>query len=153
MARKYRAPFLKEVIIRLDFSSPVIQLAKTVPQRLKDIISPLFPISEPKGFIGKELLVTKSITKEETIEGTDWYFHSMDRQKTLIVCRNNLNITYKKYDSFDILKRDFLPIVEELFNTYNDFEGKRFGLRYINEIMLSENNTLDWTSYLDPVHY
>jgi len=149
MVRKYRAPFLKEVIVRLDFSYPVTKLAKTIPQRLKEMISPLFPISEPKEFIGKELVVTKDITKEKILEGTDWFFHSMDRQKTLIVSISNVNISYKKYDSFDVLKQDFLPIVEELFGTYDDFQGKRLGLRYINEITLSENNMLDWTNYLD----
>lgn len=149
MVRKYRAPFLKEVIIRLDFSYPVTKLAKTVPQRLKEMVSQLFPIGEPKEFIGKELVVTKDITKEKILEGTNWFFHSMDRQKTLIVSRDNVNISYKKYDSFDVLKQDFLPIVEELFGTYDDFEGKRLGLRYINEITLSENNMLDWTNYLD----
>lgn len=149
MVRKYRTPFLKEVIVRLDFSSPVTKLAKTIPQRLKEMVSPLFPISEPKEFIGKELIVTKDITKEKILEGTDWFFHSVDRQKTLIVSRDNVNISYKKYDSFDVLKQDFLPIVEELFGTYDDFEGKRLGLRYINEITLPENNVLDWTNYLD----
>jgi len=149
MVRKYRTPFLKDVIVRLDFSSPVTKLAKTIPQGLKEIVSPLFPISEPKGFIGKELIVTKDITKEKTLEGTDWFFHSVDRQKTLIVSRGNVNISYKKYDSFDVLKQDFLPIVEELFGTYDDFGGNRLGLRYINEITLSENNVLDWANYLD----
>jgi len=149
MVRKYRTPFLKEVIVRLDFSYPITELTKTIPQRLKDIVSPLFPISEPKGFIGKELVITKDATKEKTLEGTDWFFHSMDKQKTLIIARDNVNISYKKYDSFDVLKRDFLPIVEELFGIYNDFQGKRLGLRYINEITLSENNVFDWTNYLD----
>lgn len=149
MVRKYRTPFLKEVIVRLDFSYPVTQLTKTIPQRLKDIISPLFPIGEPREFIGKELIVTKDVTKEKILEGTDWFFHSMDRQKTLIVARDNVNISYKKYDSFDVLKQEFLPIVEELFGIYDDFQGKRLGLRYINEITLSENNLLGWTNYLD----
>jgi uncharacterized protein (TIGR04255 family) len=73
----------------------------------------------------------------------------MDKQKTLVVSKYNVNISYKKYDSFDVLEQDFLPIVEELFSTYGDLEGKRLGLRYINEITLSENNILDWTNYLD----
>ena len=149
MVRKYRAPFLKEVIVRLDFSSPVTKLAKTVPQGLKQMVLRSFPISEPKDFIGKELEVTKHTTKEKILEGTNWFFHSTDRQRTLAVFIDNVNITYREYDSFDVLKQDFLPIVEELFGTYKDLEGKRLGLRYINEITLSENSVLDWTKYLD----
>lgn len=150
MVKKYRSPFLKEVIVRLDFSSPVTKLSKKLPEGLKEIILPLFPISEPKEFIGKELLVTKDITKEKVLEtGVDWFFHSIDRQKTLIIASNNVNISYKSYSSFDVLKRDFLPIVEILFNIYADIQGRRLGLRYINEITLAENNVLDWTNYFD----
>lgn len=149
MVRRYSKPFLREVIVRLDFSYPVARLARTIPQGLKERISAVFPISEPKGFIGREMLVTKGATRERTSEGTDWFFHSMDRQKTLIVCRDNVNIAYKEYESFDALKQDFIPIVTELFRTYDDLEGRRVGLRYINEIALSEGNLLDWSAYLD----
>ena len=149
MVRKYSTPFLKEVIVRLDFASPVTRLAKALPQKLTKVISPLFPIGEPKQFIGKELMVSKDATKERVLQGTDWYFHSIDKQKTLIVAQDNVNISYKTYASFDIVNQDFLPIVEALFSSYDDFQGRRIGLRYRNEISLSEANVLDWTDYLD----
>ena len=150
MARKYDSPFLKEVIVRLDFSYPIMKLAKTLPPRLKNIALESFPISEPQEFFGKELLITKEATKEKILsEGTNWLFHNLDRQKTLIIANNNVNISYKKYDSFDVLKQEFLQIVEELLSSYDDLQGKRIGLRYINDIKLSESDVLDWNNYLD----
>lgn len=149
MVKKYSTSFLKEVIVRLDYSYPLIKLSKALPQKIRDKVSQSFPISEPKEFIARELEITKNATKEKIVEGTDWFFHSIDRQKTLIIARDNVNITYKKYDSFDVLKEDFLPIVTELFSVYDDFQGKRLGLRYINEITLSESNVFDWTNYLN----
>ena len=149
MVRKYRSCFLKTVIVRLDFSYPVTKLTKTLPQRLKDIIPPLFPISEPKEFIGKEFVVSKDATKEKILEGTKWFFHGLDRQKTLVVSRDNVNIEYKTYESYDVLKREFIPIVDALLASYDDLQGKRLGLRYINEIVLSEGDLLNWSNYID----
>ncbi len=149
MVKTYSAPFLKEVIVRLDYSYPLTKLSRVLPDQIRDIVTPSFPISEPKEFIGKELKISRDATKEKIVEGTDWFFHSMDRQKTLILARDNVNISYKKYDSFDILKRDFLSIVEELFANYDDLQGKRLGLRYINEITLTENQVLEWKDYLN----
>lgn len=147
--KKYHAPFLKEVIVRLDYSYPLTKLSKVLPAQIRDIVTPSFPISEPKEFIGKELEISKHATKEKIVEGTDWFFHSMDRQKTLILARDNVNISYKKYDSFDVLKQEFLSIVKELFINYDDLQGKRLGLRYINEIILTENKVLEWKDYLN----
>ncbi len=149
MIKKYRTPFLKEVIVRLDFSYPITKLSKALPQDLRDLVIKSFPISEPREYIGKELRVTKDATKETIIEGTNWLFHGIDRQKTLIIGRDNVNISYTKYDSFDVLKQEFLPVVENLFKSYDDLQGKRLGLRYKNEITLSESNLLDWTNYLN----
>ena len=146
--KKYRTPFLKEVIVRLDYSYPITQLIKTLPDKLKTILALLFPISEPKEFVGRELVISRDV-KEKFVEGTTWIFHSMDRQKTLLIDRENVNISYKTFDSFDVLKQDFLPIVGVLFESFKDFQGKRLGLRYINEIRLDENNVLDWSEYLD----
>ena len=149
MVKKYSTPFLKEVIVRLDYSHPLIKLSKALPQNIRDNVSKSFPISEPREFFSRELEITKDATKDKFVQGTDWVFHSIDRQKTLIIARGNVNISYKQYDSFDVLKKDFLPVVTELFSVYEDFQGKRLGLRYINEITLPENNVFDWTNYLN----
>jgi uncharacterized protein (TIGR04255 family) len=149
MPKKYSKPFLKEVIVRLDYSSPIVQLAKTLTQPFKEIIMPLFPISEPKEFIGRGLVITDQSTKEKTIVGTSWIFHGLDRQKTLTLSADNINIIYKTYDSFEMLKSEFLPIIEKLFSTYEDFQGIRLGLRYVDEINIQEGPVFDWSKYID----
>jgi len=147
--KKYPTPFLREVIVRLDYSNPLTKLSKFLPAKIRDIVTPSFPIGEPKEFISRELRISKDLTKEKIVEGTDWFFHGIDREKTLILARDNINISYTKYGSFDTLKNEFLPIVKELFTYYDDFQGKRLGLRYINEITLPENRVLEWEDYLN----
>jgi len=149
MANKYSKPFLKQVVIRLDFAAPVTVFSRRLPEKLTKTVLKLFPISEPKAVFGKELLITQKETKEKAFEGTIWLFHSKDKGKTMSIGRDNINIAYNSYHSFDILKNDFLTIIEELFGMHKDLQGSRLGLRYINEIDLSEKNLLDWTKYLD----
>lgn len=148
MTHKYKSHFLDKVIIRMDFPAPLKELVKALPQNLKTTAISLFPIPEPTKFLAKELQISKKPTKEKIKEGTKWVFHSKDRGKTLTIIDDNINIAYMRYESFDVLKADFISILEALFKAYPKLQSSRLGLRYINEIKLPENNVLDWQEYL-----
>lgn len=149
MVNKYRKPLLNQVIVRMDFPAPINQLSRALPRDISKVVLPLFPIAEPKKFIARELQLTKRETKEKVLEGTNWLFHSIDKGKTLTIEPDNINISYKKYDSFDVLKNDLLVVLEAMFKKYLDLQGSRLGLRYINKIELTEGNLFDWSDYLD----
>lgn len=149
MTNKYKSHFLDQVIIRMDFPAPLNGLAKSLPHNIKTTAISLFPMPEPRKFIAKELQISKQSTKEEVKEGTEWTFHSNDRGKTLTITYDNLNIAYKKFESFSVLKNDFINILETIFVEYPGLQSSRLGLRYINEIKLPENNVFDWHEYLD----
>lgn len=152
MTKKYKNHFLDQVIIRMDFSAPLNGLIRALPQNIKKASISSFPIPEPRKFITKELQVSKQATqetKEKVTEGTEWIFHSRDKEKTLTITHDNVNISYKGYESFHILRNDFINILEAMFKEYQELQSSRLGLRYINEIKLSENNILDWNDYLD----
>lgn len=146
---KYKKHFLTRVIIKMDFPASLNGLARAIPQEIKTAAISLFPIPEPKKFIAKELQISKQPTKEESKEGTDWVFHSNDKGKTLTVAQDNLNITYRTYESFEVLKRDFISMLEVMFKKYSELQSSRLGLRYINEIKLAGNDVFDWHEYLD----
>lgn len=149
MTKKYKNHFLDRVIVRMDFPAPINGLIKALPQNIKMASISSFPIPEPRKFLVKEFEVTKQPTKEKVTEGTEWIFHSKDKGKTLTITHDNVNISYKKYESFDVLRNDFIYILEAMFKEYQELQSSRLGLRYINEIKLSENNILDWYDYLD----
>ena len=149
MGNKYRKPFLQNVITKLDFSSPLSKIGKTLPSELNKVALSTFPISEPREFIAKDLQISPQETKEKIKGGVDWFFHGKEREKTLCISSKFIWIQYATYDSFDSLKKDFFPVVETLFDISNDLQVNRFGLRYINSIQLQENNTFDWKEYLD----
>jgi uncharacterized protein (TIGR04255 family) len=149
MGNKYRKPFLKEVIARLDFVSPVSIVKKTLPRELTKVVLPIFPISEPREFIAKDIQVSPKETKEKIRGGIDWLFHGEEREKTICINPSFIFISYRLYDSFNSLKNNFFPVVETLFEFSNDLQVNRFGLRYINTILLQENNAFDWDEYLN----
>lgn len=150
---RYSKPYLKTVIVRLDFASPIDNLSKNFPKNLAEAVKSSFPISEPHEFINKEFNISpKSAIKERVSkQGTEWVFYSDDRQNTLNISSEKLVISYNKYPSYDILKNDFLSFADIIFKTFDQVQGRRLGLRYINEINLEESNIIDWTQYINNV--
>lgn len=148
MAEKYRRPFLNQAIIRLDFASPLEAVAKALPKKVTGMVTRAFPIAEPEKYLAKDLRITKESTKESVSEGTKWIFHSRDKEKTLTIVPEAIFIIYRKYDSFESVIGDFLPVTSALFDSYKELQGSRIGLRYINKIELADENVFEWGEYL-----
>jgi len=147
---RYSRPYLKTVIVRLDFASSIDKLLKYFPKVLEEAVKPSFPISEPREFISKEVNIKiNEATKERVQKGTEWVFYSNDKLNTLSISSKYLVISYNSYPSYEVLKQNFLSIAQVLFGTFDQIQGRRFGLRYINEIYLEESNTFDWTRYIN----
>lgn len=148
MGNKYDNPFLKEVITRLDFASPFSEVKEHVPQSITKKVLSNFPISEPKQYFARELQISPAETKEKKTEGTHWFYHGKEKEKTLCLSTNFLWISYKKYQTFEVLLNDFLIVTASLFESDSDLQVNRFGLRYINDIQLTGNDVFDWNEYL-----
>jgi uncharacterized protein (TIGR04255 family) len=110
MGNKYSKPFLKSVIIRIDFDSHFRKGSEELSKEVKTEAIRLFPILEPRTFISGQVEVTKGSTKQMVEEGTNWLFHGTDRGKTLSIGTEHFDILYSKYESFDSLFNDFRPI-------------------------------------------
>ena len=139
---------IKEVIIQIK--SPIaFDFKDKLPEKLEEEIINSFPIPEPRDVVGKEYQITE---KEEILKTEkkfkEWIFFDKDKSKHLIIGENSLTISYKKYDSFEILKNDWIPVVNEIFNSIKNLKINRIGLRYINEIELPEERS-DWKNLVD----
>ncbi len=147
---KYRKSFLKEVIVKIDFSSSIDEFNQQLPSKLTNVILQRFPISEPepKKVIARELQITPETVKTTSNEESHWIFHDKEKEKVSVITPKSFYISYKKYYSFDLLNEDFLLILNELFGVYPNIRSRMFALRYINEINIDEINPLDWNNYL-----
>lgn len=148
--RKYKKDFLKQVIVRIDFDTP-LPIAATGPE--KSIYAPVkarFPITEEKKVLGKELFIGPNVTKERSIETKEWHYYGINREKHLTIASNVMLIEYNKYELYEVLRDDFLSVSNALFDAYPKLQVKRLGLRYIDNIEIVEENPTEWEKYLKP---
>ncbi len=149
----YKKNFLSEVIARVDLISPIEIFEKSLPSDITGIIRPLFPVPEPRKVIDFPLQVSSNgeqIKKtKKKAEHMEWRFHGKDEEKTLTITPASIFIQYRAYKTFEKLRDDFLRIVSVVFEKYKDAQGKRLGLRYINDVVLKEDKPLEWGDYLN----
>jgi uncharacterized protein (TIGR04255 family) len=77
-----------------------------------------------------------------------WYWHK-DRNKRLTISRYALFSEYLKYDHFQQLLGDFLPVLGSLSTEYAPLQIKQLGLRYIDNFTFENGYPLHWSDYFD----
>lgn len=148
----YKKHFLTQVIVRIDFASPIGDLNKKIPKKFDEEALKLFPIKEaPRTIIKGTVLLSKNgskITQEKT--NKLWIFYDRKKEKKMELLPTHLDIILKKYNKYEELKKTFIKIVDLLTDEINDIVIKRFGLRYINKISINNKTELtNWGKYLN----
>lgn len=145
----YKNPFLKEVILRLDFPTPITGLEKSVPDNILKSILKNFPISEPQKLLSHELQFSKDNVKTKQSEFTEWTFYSNERDKILKIGPYAMVIIIKKYTSFEELEAINNDITAALYKRFKELIVNRIGLRYVNIIEPGGNDPLSWAEYIN----
>lgn len=146
----YKNNFLKKVIARVDLLSPIVRIEKSIPKKISEKVKINFPIAEPRKVVAQELQISKDGTKKEKVsELMEWLFHSKKKDKSIMIHPQFLWVNYDKYKSYEQLKEEFLEIISTFFGVFDEAQGKRVGLRYINEINLDEKKLLSWEKYIN----
>lgn len=147
----YKRNFLTEVIARIDFVSPIKSVGDELPKKISKIALKTFPILEPKKTDIEQFTISKKeIAREKVEQYTEWHFHGKNREKSLVISPGSIFVVSTSYAKFEAFRRDFMENVLAFCDYFKDAQGKRLGLRYINNIELDEANPLDWTNYLHP---
>ncbi|HEO1398272.1 TIGR04255 family protein [Legionella bozemanae] len=145
----YKKPFLKEVILRIDFPVPTPGLEKPIPENILKIILKNFPISEPQKLLTHELQLSIDNVKSKQSEITEWVFHSNERDKTLKISSSSMIIVVKKYTSFENLYVISKDVIEALYKKFKELIVNRIGLRYVNIIEPGGSDPLSWADYIN----
>lgn len=148
--RKYKKDFLTQVIVRVDFDTPLPITADGPAKGIYAAVKERFPITEEKKIIGKQFLISPNDTKESSIETKEWHYYGKNREKHLTVSPNAMLIEYHKYEYYEMLRDDFLSVSNALFDAYPKIQVNRLGLRYIDNIDMPEGNPFEWDKYLRP---
>lgn len=139
----YNVNYVTEVVCRLDFASPIIELRKSMPKAIFDVVKKHYPIAEPQDVIGTELninpvsgpVVNQIVTKQ-------WVFLSRNRMNKCTIEPESVIFSIRNYNVFEDLRGAIIDILNVVMNTFPDNQGKRLGLRYINNIPIKDHN--DW---------
>lgn len=144
----YDRPFVKEVIVRVDFTAPLEALGRKLPPSVKNAALKAFPISEPKKVKAQELQFGKTGVRHVESELTEWHFYGRAREKRLAISPTSVLITYSAYTSFEALKDDFFSVLGTLCSSFDQLSASRVGLRYVN-VVEKEESPFEWSDYID----
>ncbi|MBU0508563.1 TIGR04255 family protein [bacterium] len=151
----YDKNYLKEVLVRVDFSGPIEGIEKKLSPSFEKQALQRFQIAEPQAFVVSGLQVSGGETKSLEMravgaQGTDWYFHDKNHEKTLSVQQTCFWIRYTKYGKFETLKGDFEYILSHFCENYKGVLLTRTGIRYINFISIPGKGPFDWKDLVNP---
>ncbi len=144
----YNKSFLRLVIARVDFATPIEKLDKGVPQKLVASIVEDFPIIEPADVVMQEIAVSGSEVKSTATPSKEWNYFSLDRNSQLTLSQQTFIVQYKTYSNFEATKQQFGKVVAALTAMFPGVLASRFGLRYINQIELPLPDPTRWDDYI-----
>ncbi len=147
---RYKKDFLKEVIIRFDFSSSITELESNLPQKIENSAKKKFPISEPQEAFTKELKFSHTApVQEESKKSKIWNFHGKEREKSLIITPTSFAVSIRKYKTYEALKEDVSETAKVFFDVFPDLRVNRAGLRYVNVLSIDQATPLVWKKYIN----
>jgi uncharacterized protein (TIGR04255 family) len=145
----YERSFLKDVIVRVDFSSPLDTLTKKIPPSVGSAVLARFPISEPKKVLAQKLKLSAEKISTGKQEFTEWNYYGREREKRLVIAPMSAFVTYSRYSTYEALKDDFFSVLSSLFEVFPNMGIGRTGLRYINHIVPPIPDPFEWHEYID----
>lgn len=147
----YKNHYLTNVILRIDFLTPVSELKNQLNKEISDVCTQFFPIKEERKLQTKQVVVSNDPELKNTVVNTEnlseWHFFDLKREKELCITDKCILVDFRKYTSFNDLKTPFMNIFEVLSNTYTEVGIKRVGLRYIDQIALDYEPVDNWFNY------
>ena len=138
----YNKNFISEVIFRMDFASPIVEFNKSMPKTIYKVVKKYYPIAEPQDIIGTELSINPlngPVLNQVTTK--QWVFLSRNRRNKCTIQAECIIFSISLYSVFEDEKNAFKDIVEIVMQENPDCQGKRMGLRYINNIPLKDHST------------
>lgn len=147
----YSQTYLKQVIARVDFFAPVVELENSPSQKLTALISNDFPINEPIDIVSTSVQFAQGAQPQhQEVKHKLWNFFGKNREKQLTLNSSSAFVIYNKYTKYEDLRAVFASVLSSLGSEYKDVMVGRFGLRYVNAIEgLKLKTPTSWGKYIN----
>lgn len=146
----YKKNYIKEVICRFDFATPISIFNQTMPKNIFDVLKIDFPIAEPQDVVATNYF-SNSLNipfANQMISSKKWCFFSRNRKNRCTITTDTIVFSIEHYNRFEEARNSFIDIIAAILNTNLNIQGKRFGLRYRNNIPLDKHeNWIDSKFY------
>ena len=146
----YKKSYLKQVIARIDFTSPIAQLEKAVPSKIINSIIKYFPIVEPADVVMQEIAFDGAAVKHSQTASKQWNYFSKDRLQQLTLAAQNVFVVYNSYNKYEDIRDQFNAVIDVMGKAFPETKASRFGIRYINQIDIEVDDPTVWKKYIDP---
>lgn len=146
----YKEPFLKDVILQLNFGTRVEAFARALPQKVATATLQRFPLFEPQTARTQQIIVSAKELQTKTEDSMQWVYHGRNREKMLTITPSFVLVRNQKYESFESFHEDFDHVLKTLFEAQKDLSVSRVGLRYINVLNTpGDEPPLAWADYVN----
>ncbi len=148
----YKTNFIKEVILRIDYNTPISDLQSDALKRLKSMS--IYQSSEFKEEIIKSLEL-KFEQEEQSFrmrtEGVRGTYSLDDGIHIFRIDNQAFSLNASKYTEFDTFFEIFRSGFNAFQEVFNVEEYKRIGLRFINRIEIDQlAGITSWKEYINP---
>lgn len=154
MSVKYRNNFLKNVTVRIDFSKNLYPISSELPSSLKEKVLEQFANMQRKAAIAEQIeMKCGAEPVRRHVKENHWFFQGKKGDRALCIAPNFMWLDFKKYTDYEDMKETFISMTDAFFDAFPeipDLGVNRLGLRYFNNIELTDPALTDWTEYLDP---
>lgn len=151
LRRKYKKNYLTRVIAQIQVVNPLATVDRDPHKKLADLIRKSFSVEEHKNVEQQQLLITPGGPPTASTKLTKIFTYFAPQRKKLVqITEEALTLEYRSFRSSQPFRRDFISLVETVFECYPDVQVKRLGMRFVDEIDLkTEKDPTDWTQYLN----
>lgn len=145
----YKKPFLKDVILRIDFGARVEALTRALPHKIATAALQRFPLAEPQKAQMQQVTLSATTVQTKTEQSMQWVYHGKNREKSLTIMPEAFVVTNHAYESFEAFHADIDHVLKALFEAEKDLSVSRVGLRYVNVLDMAADDPLSWSEYVN----
>lgn len=144
----YKKNYITEAIARIDFLNPIKKINNDLSIKFIERIKEHFPIAESKEITKRNVHFKEAEIVTSEIKIIEWTFWNKARNRKILLLEDHLSLLQIEYNTYEDFFEEFKMILEALSEINQDVGFKRFGMRYVNTIRLTEGNPLDWHKYI-----
>lgn len=147
----YKKNYLVSVVSNINFLDEIKGLdEKILPPSVQSVIKDQYPLYEPSTGISQGVYIGNNSITTKKEEFHNWVYHGKDREKTLTLNKQSLNVTLRQYNDYTHFKRDVVNPINAIKTIDEGRYIGRTGLRFVNIFNIIESID-DVAKYFSPM--